>query len=630
MRKIFMIFISLLLMSELSAQEEELFIPTELQKAYDKGTRSYTGEPGPSYFQNQADYTIEAEFNPETGLLNGSEVITYQNNSPDTLGHLTIRVYMNFFRKGAERDFGVYPSDLHGGVDIRNFKVDGKKLNSPGGPQQLRGGGTVQLIELLDPLEPGGQSTITLDWEVQLPTDMTVRMGKYGEDNNWFVAYWYPHVAVYDDISGWDTHPFTGSAEFYYDFSDFEVKLTLPGDYMVWATGLQQNTEETYKQAIVDRMKQAKQTEEVIPIVTPEDHKKNDVLRSGKTKTWHFKADKVPDFAFAVSKNYIWDATSVEVDAETGRRTFVSAVYDRNSKDFHQVAEISRKTIKMFSEEIFGVPFAYPQLTAFNGSGGMEFPMMINDGDADTYQGTVHLTAHEIGHNYFPFTVMTNESYYAFMDEGMISFLPREVEGELIDDFKPFRSILKGFEQAAGNMNEVPLMVKSYMISDYSSYRLHAYVRPANAFYFLRKLVGEEKFHKALKTYIERWSWKHPTPYDFFFTFEDVLDTDLSWFWKPWFFEFGYPDLAIGEVRKNEREYLVEIRKMGNLPLPVLVKIEYEDGTQKTIRKKASVWKEGNETYEVSVSNDKKIRSVQLGSSAIPDVNHKNNEYSFQ
>jgi len=612
----------------LKGQKRDIFIPTEVQKAYEAGTRSYSGAPGPNYFQNTADYQIEAEFNPKTGLLKGSETINYQNNSPDTLNYIVLRVYMNFFKKGIERDFGIPATDLHEGVDISNVEIDGKPLDSEGVPRFVGQQGTVQSIKLADPVLPGKSTRISLDWKVELPTEVAIRMGRYGKENNWFVAYWYPHVSVYDDISGWDTHPFTGSAEFYYDFSDFDVRLTLPGDYMVWGTGLLKNSEENYKPAVIDKIDEAKQTEDVISIVSPEDIENNRVLKNGNKKTWHFKAEAVPDFAFGASKTYIWDGTSIEVDPQTGRRTFISAVYDRNSSDFHQVAEISRKTIKLFSEEIFGVPFAYPKLTAFNGSGGMEFPMMINDGDASSFQGTVHLTAHEIGHNYFPFTVMTNESYYAFMDEGLISFLPRDIERELVEDFDPFRGLIQSFEGSAGNMKEVPLMVKSYMISDYSSYRLHSYVRPATAFYFLRDMLGEEKFHKAMKTFIMRWKKKKPTPYDLFFTFEDVLDKDLSWYWKPWFFEFGYPDLALSEVTKEGNVHKIKVRKKGNLPVPISLTIEYEDGSEEQIYKDAFVWKEGNVVHQITISNNKNIKEIKLGNPKIPDSYQDNNYFS--
>ncbi|MBS3807657.1 MAG: M1 family metallopeptidase [Bacteroidales bacterium] len=610
----------------LQAQEKDFFLPRELQKAYQQETRSYTGVPGENYFQNTADYDIDARFEPESGELRGEQIIAYRNNSPDTLKNLVMRVFMNIFQKGVERDFDVGPVDLHDGVEIENLRVNGEKVDGSGIPRLLNGRGTIQTIRLADPVLPGEQVNVSMRWKVQLPQHVAIRMGQYGKGHNWFVAYWYPHISVYDDVYGWDTHPFTGSAEFYYDFNDYEVRLTVPGDYMVWATGILQNPEEHYQGNILSRISQAKRTEEVVPIVTAEDLEKESVLKDRRQHTWHFTASQVPDFSFAVSKKYIWDGTSLEVDHQTGRRTFVSAVYDTSSVDFHQVAEVSRESIRMFSEEIMGVPFAYPKLTAFNGSGGMEFPMMINDGDVSSYQGTVHLTAHEIGHNYFPFYVMTNESYYAFMDEGLISFLPRIVEEKMIEGFNPFESLVQGYAFNAGNGMEVPLMVKSYMLSDYAAYRIHAYQRPGTAFYHLRELVGEEDFHKALRAYIIRWAKKHPTPYDFFYTCEDVLDRDLGWFWKPWFFEFGYPDLAVGKLHTSGSGQYINILKKGNIPVPIHLTVIYNDGSKEVIERSAEVWKTSSQ-HHIAVDAGKDIRKIQLGHANIPDAFPNNNTY---
>jgi aminopeptidase N len=176
-------------------------------------------------------------------------------------------------------------------------------------------------------------------------------------------------------------------------------------------------------------------------------------------------------------------------------------------------------------------------------------------------------------------------------------------------------------------MKEIPLMVKSYMISDYAAYRTHAYTRPGVAFYLLKDMLGEEDFNKALKAYVDRWKWKHPTPYDFFFTFENVLDRDLSWFWEPWFFEFGYPDLAIKEVDRSGSQYSVVVKKVGNMPVPVRLEIHYENGNAKVIEKKATVWKEGDSEYTVTFNMDRKIERIVLGSTTIPDINRENNIY---
>ena len=625
-KKIFLLILMFTLtFSALRAQQSDLFMPHELQEAYEEGTRSYSGAPGKQYFQNTANYDIDARFDPETGILEGEETIRYRNNSPDTLENMVLRVYMNIFQKGVARDFNVGPSDLHDGVEIENLTINGRKINSPGGPQLNSDRGANYMIQLLNPIFPGNQAKISLKWKVQLPTEVTIRMGRYGKDN-WFVAYWYPRVAVYDDIMGWDTHPFKGSAEFNNDFCDYDVELTIPGENMVWATGILQNPGQHYQRDVLERIEKAKETDEVVSIVTSEDIENSRVLKDKKEHTWHFVAEGVPDFAFATSKRYLWDGTSVEVDHQTGRRTFMSAVYEEGAAYFDQVAEIGRKTIRLFSEKVMGAPFAWPKLTAFNGSGGMEFPMMINDGAVGDYKGTVHLTAHEIGHNYFPFYVMTNESYYAFMDEGLITFLPRIAEKEIIEDYNPFPGLVSQYERNAGYSREVPLMVKSYMISDYSAYRLHAYQRPATAFYMLWRYLGKKEFHKALEHYVQRWAQKHPTPYDFFFTFEDVLNKDLSWFWKPWFFEFGYPDLALTDVNQTDNGTVVNIEKKGNLPVPVQLEVTFGNGESNKYEKPLDVWKDGRNSIQIRIKNSESIKSIRLGSDQIPDTNRKDNK----
>jgi hypothetical protein len=620
----------MLALSSLKAQESELYMPRRLQKAYQNNTRSFNGAAGANYYQNTASYDIRARFEPESGILEGEETITYHNNSPDTLERLVLRVYMNFFRKGVSRDFSIPASDLHDGVSIKNLTVNNRELNSPGGPQLSSEFGTIYTIKLLNPIMPDGDAKISLNWKVQLPTEVAIRMGRYGEGNNWMVAYWYPQVSVYDDIYGWDTHPFAGSAEFYNDFNDYDVRLTLPADYMVWGTGILQNPEQHYNNEILKRIEKAKRVEEVVSIVTRDDIEKNNVLKDKEEHTWHFVAEDVPDFAFATSREYLWDGTSVEIDPRSERRTFVSAVYEPEASFFDQVAEIGRKVIKLFSGEVMGTPFAYPRLTVFNGSGGMEFPMIINDGDISSFEGTVHLTAHEIGHNYFPFYVMTNESYYAFMDEGLITFLPRLAEKKIVEDHEPFSDLIAQYESHAGTMREIPLMIKSYMISDYYAYRIHAYQRPATAFYLLREYLGGEAFHKALKEYIERWAKKHPTPYDFFFTFEDVLNQDLSWFWEPWFFELGYPDLAVSNVTQEDGLTTVIVRKKGQLPVPVHLEVAFTNGEKEVYNRPMDVWKNGKEEIQFELKEKESIDIIRLGNERIPDIRDENNMYRLK
>lgn len=527
-----------------AGQQSGLHQSAQLQTAYKNQTRSRDGTPGPKYFQNHADYKIDVDFDPTTGELKGSEKVTYFNESPDTLSRLVIRLYMNIFKKGVERDFSIDSRDLHDGVDISGVSIDGQFIDVQ--CKAVRQRSTNMFITLPEKLAPEDKITLKMNWQVPMPQHTSIRFGRYGKDN-WFIAYWYPQIAVYDDVSGWDTHPFTGSAEFYNDFNDYSITINVPEGYRIWATGLLNNEKEHYTKKILERLNKARNSDSVIHIVKKEDLDNQSVL-SGKAP-WQYEAQGTPDFAFAVSRTYLWDATSVKV--EKNRRVFVDAAYKEDSEDFHKVADIAARTIKLFSNGIMGAAFPYSSLTAFNGSGGMEFPMIINDGDAHNMKGTVHVTAHEIGHNYFPFHVMTNESYYAFMDEGLVSFLPRDVEKHFIDDYNPFAGLFQNYASESASFRQVPPMVKSYMISDYSAYRTHAYTRPAAAFYFLRDMLGDDKFSEVMSAYIDSWGKKHPTPHDFFNTAERVTGRDLDWYWNPWFFGFGYPDLAVDGIRSS-------------------------------------------------------------------------------
>jgi hypothetical protein len=211
------------------------------------------------------------------------------------------------------------------------------------------------------------------------------------------------------------------------------------------------------------------------------------------------------------------------------------------------------------------------------------------------------------------------------MDEGLVTYLPRYAESRILEDHDPFPGLIRRYEYGAGRMKEVPLMVKSYMISDYRAYRQHAYYRPATAFYLLHNLLGKEDFHRALKVFIQRWGQKHPTPYDFFFTFEDVLKKNLAWFWKPWFFEFGYSDLAVAGVDRTEKGNLVRIEKTGLFPVPVYLKVILDDGETRIFEESAEVWKDGDTLLEISFTEDAGIDSVILGNDKIPDVFPDNN-----
>ena len=345
-------------------------------------------------------------------------------------------------------------------------------------------------------------------------------------------------------------------------------------------------------------------------------------------QTWRFKADYLPDFAFAVSNNYLWDATSVEVE---GKRVHVQSVYYEGSKDFHEVAEISRDIITLLGDSVMKVPYPYPQMTAFNGHFGMEFPMMVNDGDAETRNETLFVTAHEIAHTYFPFYVGTNEQKYAWMDEGLITYLPKTIEDALSHDknYRSFRNNIRTYSYYAGSKYDAPPMMPSDQLTGVT-YMYVSYSRSGVAFYVLENLLGKETFQAALSEFITRWEGKHPTAYDFFFTFEDVSGMDLEWFWKPWFFEFGSPDIGVSSVNQFGEAVTINVERKGSFPVPLNLLVNYEDGSSESLKYSTTVWSDGATEFNLKHTARKKVKSVEVDISSVPDNNRANNTYLLQ
>ena len=624
----------------LFSQQTDLFIPREIQQAYENNTRSYSGKPGENYFQNHADYDINAEFHPKTGRLEGSEQITYHNNSPDTLKYIALRLYMNLYQKGIKKDYRVPPEDLHDGIEINRLTYNSRRIDSLDG-HHTKNWKTIKMFPLPKPLKPGKKATLSIEWEVKLPEKKKYRFGEHGK-NNWFVAYWYPRISVYDDIRGvytggrklyvsrWYTNPWTGREEFYNGFSDYDVTLSVPKEYMVWATGILQEPEKHFNSDILKRFSKAHKSDTVVPIITTDDIQNNEILKA--KNSWKFTAEHVPDFAFATARDYLWDGTSVMADSSESSRVFVDAVYPKDFKQFDKAAAIGRKVIDLFPDQVIPSSFPFPGFTVFNGGelggGAVEFPMITNSEDSDNIVDLKLLVAHELIHNYFPFYVMTNESDYAFMDEGLTTFLERETLMSISSDNKPYKTPrFKGFfKYMSGSNREIPLMARSYVIADDPAYFQHAYGRPSIAFFTLKDMLGEKAFNETMKAFMERWEGKHPTPYDFFFTFEDVLNRDLSWFWEPWFFDFGYPDLAIEDVKNTDSGHHITIKQEGKLPVPVDLTVWLDNGSMKEINKSPAVWK-NRDHYEVTLDSDQPIDSIKLEHQTVPDVYPENNQY---
>jgi len=597
----------------------DLFMTKKLKKAYQNQTRSFTGAAGKNYWQNRADYKINAELIPAERRINGSEVITYYNQSPDSLQALYFNLYQDIYKKGTARDWDIGPIDITEGVKIKSLAINGGKIDING--NSVFRNASILGVFLKSKIPPKSKTKIEIAWSLVLPGTRNIRMGTYNK-TNFMVGYWYPRVVVYDDIYGWNKIPFVGNCEFYNDFCNYDVEVTLPKSYIAWSSGILQNEEEIFAKPILKRLNEARIGNKVIHIVTEKDRIKDKIFNDKGVHIWKFKADNLVDFAFAASDNYIWDATSYNTGE---KRVWINAVYKKSSPDFATVAEVTWKSLDFYTHKTPGIAYPFPQLTVFNGHGGMEFPGMVNDGDGNNLNGTLYVTSHEAGHGYFPFYTGLNEQLYAWMDEGMITYLSNKFVGEYTTDtsYVFVDGMVKSYNYFAGSSSEIPLMIPSTNTGQ--AYRYQAYGRSSIAFYMLNEYLGDKKFNAGLQLFAKRWNGKHPTPFDFFNTFNEVAGEDLAWFWKPWFFELGYADLSVKSMGKSG----LIIKNKGGFPVPIHLKLVFKDGRIETMNNPASYWKNGVTSLSLDFSIGE-IKSVELDTKTTPDAFPEDNIFEVK
>jgi len=488
---------------------------------------------------------------------------------------------------------------------------------------------TNAILKLKNQLFPGDSAEVYVKWHFKIYEKRNIRMGNYGNDR-FFIAYWYPQIAVYDDIDGWDLNEYTGTTEFYNDFNNFDVEIKVPDGFMVWACGDLQNIEKHYSSQVVAKYNESWNSDEVVEIINEDTRKHKKVFAKNASNTWQFVADYVPDFTFAAARNYNWDARSLVVDSASMRRVFVDAVYGDNSRTFHKAADLSAKSLEIMSFQLPGVPFPYEHMTSFsNGrrSGGMESPMMANNGDHSDILQTAGLLFHENLHSYFPFYMGTNERKYAWMDEGWAAYMTYQMMEEFEEGNNYMELLSAKFQNINGLEKEVSLMTLSYNITNYAAYRVHAYNRGALAYHYLKDALGDTVFKEALHEYMFRWQGRHPTPFDFFATFSDKSGIDLNWFFIPWFFETAVADMGIKKLT-NDNQIIIE--NYGGLPLPIKLKVSYMDGSEEDIYKSTMIWSIGNKAVVIDANKEKQIKSVNLGDNIIPDINKINNIFAVK
>jgi hypothetical protein len=608
-------------------QDTGLYIPRNVQRAFDKKTRSIDGRPGINYWQNRSTYNINIDFYPETRLIKGKEGIKYFNNSPDTLKEITIHLFPNIYKKGDPRDFPINPEDESNGVVIERIAYNGKEIDTSSAQKNIEYRGTNLILKLKNPILPNSKNEFSFDWNYILNKGSNVRTGTI-DSSTFFIAYFYPHMAVYDDIDGWNDFQYTGGIEFYNDFADYDVSINVPQNFIIRATGVLQNPEEILTDKFLKLYQSAQTSDKVIHIIDSNDVINKNITKEKDKTTWRFKAENVTDFAFGLSDHYLWDGTSLIVDKSTGRRVFIDAAYDKSSKDFYNVVSAARKEIDYMSTVLPGVPFPFPKETIYNGEGGMEYPMMVND-SSEPDSEMVGLTSHEISHSYFPFYMGINESKYAWMDEGWAAFLDFKITSSIFSIETIKNNRLKAYRNAIGNEIDLPIIaISKYLKSPV--YRYNSYVKAANFYNILREYLGYDLFANVLKEYINRWNGRHPISYDFFNCISNASGENLAWLIKPWFFVYGYLDLSVKDIQLHGGKYEIIIEKKGIYPAGFKLTITYMDGSSEIISRNVSVWKNVNKSCTIELPSSKKITKAELWDTIWLDADVTNDTFTVQ
>lgn len=604
--------------AEVSAQN--LAIPTGIQTAYDKGTRSKNGRPGKKYWENHGRYNIQVTLSPPNKTISGVEQITYFNNSPDKLDSLNMKLIVNVHRAAGR---GGAPANPAAGVSVDEIKINGVKAEWDNNAAIT----TNYMIGLKKALMPHDSVKLNITWHYQISNGR----GRDGaiDSTTYYLAYFYPRISVYDDYKGWDTQPHLGSLEFYNDFNDYSVSVTVPKNYIVWGTGTLQNANEVLQPAFAKKLQASFTSDSTIHIATAADLAAKNVTVQKETNTWKWTSTNITDVAMAISDHYVWDAASVVVDDKTHRRTAVQAAFPDASEDFHHYVQYAHNSLDFFSHNLPGVPYPFPKTTSIQGFADMEYPMMVNDSH-ETDLGFAQLVQdHEIAHTYFPFYMGTNESYYAFMDEGWATtfeyFIGIAEKGKPAADefYKKFR-VTRWIHAAHDKEN--PIITPSPNVTFGAGN--NAYGKPSLSYIALKDLLGDELFKKALHTYMNNWNGKHPIPWDYFYSMESGSGKKLDWFFNNWFYTPYYIDLAVSNVIKTGSGYTADIDNIGGFAIPFDVIVTYDDNTTVTFHQTPAVWEANQKKTVVRIKGAKTITSVKIDGGIFMDANEKDNIWS--
>ena len=547
--------------------------------------RTASGAPGHAYWQQRADYAIRATLDEGKRAISGTETITYHNNSPDTLSYLWVQLDQNIYKRDSDarmtatvpsRDawakargpedgykFDALRSVLEKSTFDGGFKIAAVK-DSGGRPLHVVINRTMMRIDLPQPLKPGAKVAFSIDWSYNINEQKVLggRSGyeKFDEDKNdlFEIAQWFPRMAAYYDVTGWQHKQFLGTGEFTLEFGDYDVQLTVPADHIVASTGELQNPGDVLTAAQRQRLEQARTATKPVIIATQAEAEAREKTRASGTKTWRFRAKNVRDFAWASSRKFIWDAQGFKKDATN---VLAQSFYPKEGNPLWEKYSTAAviHTIAEYNKYSFDYP--YPVAISVNGPvGGMEYPMISFNGgrpvkdkktgaltwSKNTKYGLISVIIHEVGHNYFPMIVNSDERQWTWMDEGLNSFLEYLAEQAWEEHYPQSRGEPRAIVDYMKSTNQVPIMTNSESIA---ALGYNAYAKPTAALIVLRETVlGRELFDFAFREYAQRWKFKRPTPSDFFRTMEDASGTDLDWFWRGWFYTTDHVDVSVDGI----------------------------------------------------------------------------------
>ena len=646
--------------------------------------RTASGAPGLKYTQQKVDYTMDIILDDANTRIYGNETITYHNNSDDSLAYLWVQLDQNM-RAADSKTPDIQSSSIPNSTSEKRFNksyidapFDGgfkieSVLNMNDTDLSYTINQTMMRINLDTPLASGDKFQFKIKWWYNINNHRTDG-GRSGYEhfaadgnNNYVIAQFYPRLCVYDNVEGWQNDQFWGRSEFALEFGDFTVNITTPEDHMLGATGVLKNESEVFSRKELKRLEKAKTTfDNPVLIRTQEEAEKIEKSKSKKTKTWKFYAENVRDYAFATSRKFIWDAMAVDIN---GKTVMAYSLYSKEANPLYgdHSSRAVVQTLKTYSRYTFDYP--YHKAISVDGQMGMEYPQIcFNPGRPDLPDGTysdkikyrmIKVTIHEVGHNFFPMIVNSDERQWTWMDEGLNSYMEMLAELDYDKDFPITRGYPKNIvKYMSGDQSTIaPIMSKGDHVYEFGN---NAYGKPATALWILREtIMGKELFDHAFRTYSQRWMFKHPTPADFFRTMEDASGIDLDWFWRGWFYTTEVTDIGIEGVRKfyatenksketvdfiedkseglniikptsAKSKYFYEItfNKPGGLVMPIIVEYTYDDGSKEKKTYPAQIWRYNDKKVTKAVHSDKQITKIVIDPDLeTADVDLSNNSF---